>query len=896
MLEKPAEKLPRYAVGIDVETTSLEPATGDIIDVAAIRYDLITGQEVDRVTFLTKPRQPLSHEIIALTGIQPEMVADAPPFSEVRERVAAFIGRDVVFAHNAVFDVGYLAHHGLPLTNLVWDTFLLSTVAWPAMASYNLGFLAQELSLELTAEHRAAADVESSWQLLRRCQEQLVGTKEHIAQVEAILRKGQVGHYSSLFSVQQAPAKPEQEKSSDLPEDAKITDALDSSVSTAALFAPQGPLSALPGYELRGEQTQMATTTAQWIDEGGVGLIEAGTGVGKTFAYLAAALEHLPLQKRVLIATYTKQLQDQLVQHDIPKLLGLINRTTAVAVLKGRQNYLCATRFALVQKRAAFSHTEAFLLIKILQWLAQGGSGDLEQINISHQAYGLLRQLHADSPVCRATCGRQTESGCWYQVARRGARTASLVVVNHALLTKMSLGEEPSLQAPIVVIDEAHHLEEAARQASRIDLSSDRVSEVVEGLQQSIATHGPTAIAERAKAMRETLMVEDTAWRQSLVRWVEQHSESGRILLTPAVRKGTAWRRLHAEGEAWRSQLKFLLGFARSIKQSVGSDQLPTYAETLREAERLALEVQNFLEGSSERIQWIAVEEAYGTSEKRVQLHDVALSIAAVLTPLFTMAKATILTSATLSTNGNFDYIKKMLGLTNAKTVALGTPYNLREQMLLYLVDDGPTPMSSQFEPFLKNIILQIATLLRGRTLVLFTAKAAIKRMHTMLIQQLNREKIRLFSQNVTGGRRNMLERFKIMEESVLLGTASFWEGIDVPGESLSCVIIPKLPFAAPDDPVITALAEALRVNSFRDIAVPRMLITLRQGIGRLLRTARDRGVVILMDPRLHHTEYGQAVLKNLPPATTHIGGATDVIPTIENWFGSTTLERWKKI
>lgn len=882
--------LPKYVVGIDVETTSLDPTTGDIIDVAAIRYDVATGKEVDRFEQLTKPNQPLSSEIVSLTGITYDMVRDQPSFAEIKDSLRTFIGTDTLFAHNASFDLGYLGGHGVTLENPMWDTFPLAALTWPEMPSYNLGFLAKEWGITSTVEHRAAADVEMTWHLIHKMREDLHVSKDLFSKIETILTKATLSHYIPLFSVittpdtSKLPLDNTEKKPISKPEHVSWP------LSVTEIFAPNGVLeSAFLSYESRPEQLRMAQTIEKWLAEDTTGLIEAGTGVGKTFAYLAPVLLNPSQKWPVIISTYTKQLQDQLISHDLPRLLGVLGQKHTTAVLKGRRNYLCSSRLAQVLGRPSFLPSEAFLLLKVLVWLERGGTGDLEQLNTSHQDNRLLWLIHADTPHCRTTCKRTGE--CIYQQARRKAQAADIVVVNHALLTQMSAGNESRLPATILVIDEAHHLEEAARQASRIDLTVNRVAEILAPLVHQ-GMYAEKVLAGRIQETAEALRTEYEQWLTSVGNWVIHSSDETRVLLTQPVRRSQSWQKVMEQGMSWRSRLTFLVGLVRGLKDSIPKQSQPSFTEALYDAERYQIEVSQFIEGNSERIQWVDVYDNPYTKERQVQLYDLALSLGALLAPGFSAAHSVVLTSATLTINGSFGYIKKRLGLDDAQEMRLGTPFNLRDNMLLYLAENSPAPSASTFESYTAKIIYDVALQLNGRTLGLFTSQKSVLATYKRLNNKLNKAQIKLYAQKVNGGRKNILERFKAMPESVLLGTMSFWEGVDVQGESLSCVVIPKLPFPAPNDPVITAVAMAEGLDPFLDLAVPRMIITLSQGIGRLIRSATDRGVVVLLDSRIHYTSYGSSVIKSLPAGTIHIGESGDLIPTLKDWFGAEVLQR----
>lgn len=883
-----------FIIGIDVETTSLDPTQGEIIDVAVIRYDRVTGQEVDRFESLCRPSKPIPHEVIALTGITNEMVAGKPSFNEILSRLQEFVGSDDLFAHNADFDTRWLSYHGLNIAkNKITDTFLLAAIAWPEAESYNLGMLAAQFKFTVTAEHRAAADVELTWQLLRRIQQELVVSAAAHAKISQLLAAAAGLHYLSYFSVRESIGSKKMATASvPAKKIAKNKLTLEEAFKTGGVLEQK-----IPGFTLREGQVTMAERVLAAYTDTSVALIEAGTGTGKTYAYLVAACLAAAAGTRVVISTYTKHLQDQLIRQDIPTITAALGLSLVSAIVKGRRNYLCDKRLELLitrlinnSEQVAISLVESLFIIKLVYWLDQGGSGDLENINLSHQGGRLIRQLHADAAVCRLQC--KASSTCPYMQHKRLSEGAQLVVVNHAWLTQMATGGETNLHDAFLVIDEAHHLEAAARQATALDLSAEYITEVADSFISAVRSSKQAVTREHVMSEARLLIQDYERWLTSVGKLVLAQSRPQEILLTAAVRRGSAWQKLAHEAASWRGRLKFILGLLRSLEQHSTVKDRNMLQETIRSGERLGLEFENFIEGSTERIAWLGAQER-SPGIITTYLHDVALRIHPILNQMFSQSHGVVLTSATLTVRGKFDYMQARLGIQSAATAVIATPFDYRNNMLIYLIDDGPYPSDAIYEEYVHRAIRRLALLLHGRVLALFTSQAGVKSAYNYLIRYLYKAKIRIYAQKLTGGRHNMLDKFRRTHESILLGTLSFWEGIDIPGESLSCVVIPKLSFPMPTDPILTAVADEDHLNVFSDLMVPAMILRLRQGVGRLLRQAEDRGVVVILDPRLHRQAYGDEVLKSLPPANIHIGSGRDLVPKVEEWFGKKTLDRW---
>ena len=902
-------KLPQYVVGIDVETTSLEPAHGDIIDVAAIRFDLISGQEVDRFTSLTRPRQPISTEITVLTGITQDMVADQPQFSEIVGDLKTFIGTDAIFAHNASFDLNFLSFHGLPLKNPVWDTFPLATIAWPESDSYNLGFLVDTLGIPKKGEHRATDDVLMTWDLLQHIRKSLAVEGQTYQKVIETAAKAGLDHYLPLFSVQKESEEEQPLASSTRNKTTANTSVSKSTeVSAVDLLGPDGPLAkSLANFTPRESQRTMSGKVESILEETGIGLIEASTGIGKSYAYLIPALKSASQDKPVIVATHTRHLQDQIVERDIPTLSDSLDLARTVALLKGRRNYVCETRLGQLLGRATITETDAFLLIKILLWLSRGSNGDIERLNISHQSPRLLRYIHADAISCRQQCQPQGE--CPYQKARRQAKDAELVVINHALLAQLSQGEENYLNLSRVIIDEAHHFAESLREATRIDFSADRVSEIVAPLVQLARKKSDQQRASHITDEAKQLVSEYTGLLRTAATLLSQTAYSLRI--AGQTRRSRRWRQVEDTANKWHTRMKFIIGLTKSMAEGSRKQEREILEQAVGDMEQFAIEFKTFIEGSSERVQWLERQwqgnQSNASEPDIATLNDVALNIAPITQALTAQADSLILTSATLTTEGNFDFTKKQLGIEPTVEEVIPSEFNYRKNMLIYLVEDGPLPgnggaANANYANILAEMGEKLINIFSGRTLILCSSQGLVKDLYRILIKKLNKDEVKLYAQKMTGGRTNMTKRFRENPHSVLIGTSSFWEGIDIPGDSLSSILIPKLPFLPPHDPVADALAEAEAANTngrspntFATVSLPHMILRLRQGVGRLIRTSTDRGVVVIADPRLTNREYADCVLQSLPPATIRTGSQAELTDTITQWFGDKELAALKK-
>ena len=894
------QKLPDTVIGIDLETTSLQPETGDIIEVAAIRYELSgkkiknnrIGCETDEFSRLIKPDYPITDQITAITGITSDMVKDKPAFSEIIEDLKKFIGDNTIFAHNASFDIGFLAYNGLDLTaNPIWDTFSLSGVAWPQAASYNLGMLSDQLGIKVAGEHRAGDDVRLTWELLNKIYQATRKPSQYYKSISELLKKSKQDHYLCFFSSLNKEASPRKSRHTQTPKPSNKKSIQETNLAIEKILGQKGVLTKkISKFSHRSEQVEMAKAVEKNINDKAIGLIEAGTGTGKTFAYLVplinAAIEHKPC----LVSTFTRNLQDQLFAKDVPALLKALKLPMRTAILKGRRNYLCHARLLQALQRAKYNPSEAFLLIKLLSWLDRGGTGDLDKLNISYQANHILRHLHADAISCRLNCEKK-DADCPYHKARHIAEQADIVIVNHALLVQ--LDNDASLPLTHVIIDEAHHLAEVARESTRLDFSYHRVEELIAPMVQlakKISATQQRHIIDESKALLSGYL----SLLRQLTEFITIHSPSDRLRLTEAIRNTAGWKKIKSNGSHWRNKLQFLTGLLSGTKK-LSNKNKEILREAVREADRFNLEMEMFLSGNSDRIQWLELPFTDSKEKSQVTLNDLSLSVGSTLNQLFVNSASVTLTSATLTTGGNFSYIKEQLDIPEANEQHINTPFNFRKQMLIYIIEDGPHPAGPEFDIYSAKVIEQIAILLSGRTLGLFTSHKSVHNVYDRITKQLYKADIKTLAQKITGGRHNIATKFKKVESSVLLGTNSFWEGIDVPGDSLSSVIISKMPFPVPNDPIIEALAEQNDLESFNRLSMPLMILQLRQGIGRLLRSTSDKGVVIILDSRFLKKSYGDEVLKSLPPATIKIGPAAELNRKITDWFGCGTINNWRR-
>jgi ATP-dependent DNA helicase DinG len=603
------------------------------------------------------------------------------------------------------------------------------------------------------------------------------------------------------------------------------------------VFGPGGALSAtLSGYEPRPEQEALAESVACALDTRTHLLAEAGTGVGKSLAYLIPAVES---GRRVVVATATKALQEQLLVHDVPAAEAALGRELRVAVLKGRQNYLCRKSLqglGLLGGALLKSEEDAALYERMLPWIDATETGDRAELEVEPPA-PLWNELAVGSDRC---AGRRCAffSTCFAEAARDRAGEAELVIANHALyfadvgLRGKSDGAAVLPDHDAVVFDEAHRLEESAATWLGGRVSAGGLNRLASDVERACRE---ASIAVPARALDGVVIAGD------------------RLFSAVAPPSG----RLRLREPPPDLVLELAGALARLAEALAGrGEDLDGLA---RRAAGLAIELELCLDEAPdlERVVWA---EPGAMAWAPVDVSQLLREL------LWGAGPTAVLVSATLGLDGSFAFPRARLGIDEADELAVGSPFDFREQALLYLPRSLPDPRSPEALARIAEEVVSLCGLSRGRALVLTTSYRALGEIATRIRGRLP------YPVLVQGEapRERLLERFRSEVDSVLVATSTFWQGVDIPGEALSLLVIAKLPFAAPGDPLHEARCERIVRDGgdwFQDYALPTAVLQLRQGFGRLIRGHADRGVVAVLDPRLSTRGYGRAFLDSLPPA-----------------------------
>ena len=912
----------RIYVALDLETTGLDPKRDAIMEIGAVRF--ADGVVLDRFQALVNPQRPIPARIQQLTGIHDADVAHAPRLEQVLPELRAFVSAQVsaVVAHNASFDMGFLRAGGVAFQRPAIDTLDLATILLPGQPSYSLGELCHSLEIPLVDAHRALDDAAAAGALFDRLLARIEELPDDI--LFTIADYAETCDWAPRFLFTDAAGRRSRRHVAKwtplLALDAQTApESLLTDVGTAVLpigptfvqrsFALDGPLAAAfgAGYEPRAGQVDMAQRVARALNQGDALMVEAGTGTGKTLAYLLpAAAWALANQRRVVIATNTITLQDQLIDKDIPQaqaaLEALGMARPRAAVLKGRSNYICLRRLQQWRSGRRLNGAELSTLARILVWLPTTQTGDINELAMNSQTdREVWQQVCAESAACGdGRCGVHADATrlCYFALARRNAELAHILVVNHALLLA-DVAAEGRVLPPYshLVVDEAHHLEDAATDQLTYRMEWPWLHALLRPLRAdgdlvaNITTYA--GLQALPHAQRQALHVSALAatahnalhhFHDQLLAFALQHEEARdanyvqRLPLDGRMRSQPMWSEVEIEWEQAAEDVRVLVEaidtLARQLSSAQWDRQEPEaemlvnlasagsrLAELLRQMEPMVYAPEGISQGG--RVCWMEVNE----NRSLASVASAPLNVAETIQrELLHARRCTIFTGATLRSGANFRYIRERLGLWDVATAIVESPFDYKSSTLLYMPSDMNQPDHPAYQAGVERAILDAAEACNGRTLALFTSNAHLRTTGDALRIPLERAGITLLQQGSIS-RHRLLREYRRAERAVLMGTRSFWEGVDLPGDELSCLLIVRLPFAVPNDPIVAARSRECE-NSFSDYMLPDAVLRFRQGFGRLIRRADDRGVVVILDSRVWRREYGQLFLDALPPCT----------------------------
>ncbi len=897
--------LPRFVV-VDIETTGLDARRDAILQVALLRRE--PDGTVHERHWLINPERPIPREILRLTGLDGVNLAQHPPISAVAGDIEDFVGIDPIVGHNIDFDRQFLDRFGIIYAKTRVDTLEWARIAFPGRSSYRLSDLLQGSVYRF---HDAREDCRATLELVDQIYHQLGRLPDEVQRdLERILGAEWTwwGIEAAASRIAQAPLyHPSGEDYSA----GGALQTFDEVGEAMAYLSLDGPIAhAVPNFEPRPAQQQMAQAIVEAWSQHDILMVEAGTGTGKSLAYLVPAAVHsVRAGERVVVATHTLALQEQLWNKDWPTVAASV--PASAAVLKGRGRYLCllkldevvATTTPLADDRAWRLAVASLIVFSCLsargdaeQWNPQGGA-----------AVKLWETVVADRNACRgARCG--FAGPCFMRQARRTAEGAHVLIVNHALLAAHLAQGSVLPEFQHVVIDEAHHFGEAVERALGFDLSLAEVGRTAGDLERSLfgvlvdmmrPSHpdlaagidqlrsGLTAAARAATTLGHLLARELNfeayamqSQRITASRWQQWSDQPIGVALADLSQH---FHRLASASRQILSQVEAVFG-------DVSSEDVIwlRYRKWLDDVESVETGLADFGRPDPDWVSWF--EGTLRSGEVTIRLRRGPVVIADILRQkLWNTVKSGVLTSATLSVGGRFDFLAGALGIPRARLHSMrsASPFDLTQQARLMVPRRLPPVDSAEHLILTADFVTEAALRLGGRTLVLLNSYRALRNLAEAVRGRLAEQGILTLAQGIDGSGPHLVERFREGGGAVLMGVASLWEGVDVPGDALSLVIIGRLPFATPGDPLEDARLERIREEGgtpFYQRTLPQAILKFQQGFGRLIRTHRDRGVVAVLDARIlpQGSRYGHQFIRAVQPVPLVVADTVSVLAEMD--------------
>jgi predicted DnaQ family exonuclease/DinG family helicase len=932
-------------VAIDTETTGLFPDKDDIIEIAAVRYK--GGIEIDRYNSFVKPNKTVPHYIEYLTHITPAQLKSAPPISMVLKELKAFVGNSVIVGHNTKFDLDFIntkfiQENELPFLNQWWDTCELSRIYLPFAMNHKLTTMCEVFKLSDFQAHRAINDAKATAELFTKLIDYAIAHHSVTINARIYELSNQAQTESNLNTLLEIIVNYQRKYSLISHKPIPINQATHNVIEHKCLnpvvfkqhdiFKENGILHGnFEQYEFRSGQLDMADLTEAAFNNETYLVVEAGTGVGKSFAYLIPALQFsYSKSKKVVVSTNTKNLQEQLFNKDIPILTRILQIPFKAVLVKGRENYICERRWdeLLAEQSRGLTSYEAAAMLQLVIWKLNTTTGDItENSSFNRNQFSVVwRRLCSDRYSC-ANRKCQHFTRCYLMKLRKNIEDASLVVVNHSLLLAdlqsdhVSLGEYDHL-----IIDEAHNIMQTAARSLGLELTYAELINQVNQLSKVYRKRNVGFVDQIDKILQNSVLPDANKEHiRFICTGIEEVIETNRQPLTELfVYVGDLcsgkdifgklrikdvdmhpelFDRLQVIIDFWKVLIKQIHAL-NNVFTSLSSQQIPSYdilMDRLNGMEQRAAETEtNLLKLMNPDLDnyayWL---EAGQKTDKNIPSAELCYAPIEVDTHLnnlvYKNVPCIIFTSATMALRDSFKFFMNQSGLTlvtdkQIKEKVVESPFDYARQSRLMVAGFLPEPNDKYFLPQALDLIEMVCERAPVGTLTLFTSYKDLDAAYNKLNEKLYQNDRPLFAQGKWSSRTALLDEFRKHNNAVLLGTSSFWEGIDVQGESLSLLILFKLPFQVPTEPTVEAYIEKLekeQKDSFMHYILPNALLRLRQGFGRLIRSKTDTGIVIIIDPRVTTKRYGHYFQEVLP--------ATSIIMKDPLQMQSTVIEFFKQ-
>ena len=931
-------KLTEFVV-FDIETTGFNTFTDRIIELAGVKYK--NGKVVEKFSELIDPEVMINETITKITGISNDAVLGKEKIDTILPKFISFIDGLPLVAHNLKFDIGFVEYWIQVLrigktfkTKNFYDTLVLSQIFFPHKTSnHKLGTLADFLEIKYENLHRALDDCKVTGELFFRIIEEAIDLKDNtIKKLTHVASKSETdnvkGFFINLFNYYQTTAfdrrlnEDETKYSSSTNKFEKLNDLdgfeiddLTSENIVEKIFKEDGLLHAnLKKFEYREEQYLFAKKSLEALNNQKFLISEAGTGVGKSYAYLIPAIITSIVQdEKVIISTNTKNLQEQIFYKDIPVLHDLFKESFQSVILKGRSNYLCKKRYeSICQDPLLYlEKKEIDKFLPLVVWAEKTRTGDIEENSGFKRAYSMevWKKTASETGFCLGKkCPHYKE--CFLQTIRKAVFNSNIIIINHSLLFSDLVTDNAVLKEyNYLIIDEAHNIEAAATKYMATEYNLFNLRGLCSRVSSFDGKRG--AVSRLSKAIVGTSAIDKgkISILEDLSRKLKEKSYSlftlGKEIFddigSRLYKKDAAnshqkivkkrykdsyflFKGLRTKKSSFKKYNEELISFLKSAKTvltALKSDSFSYQDEIVKEFNSLyetavnLYDSFNFFENSKREnyVFWYEINK----NEKGLQLNLNAapLNISSILQKsLYGKLKTAILTSATLTIEGRFRYMKKKLGLSEIdesrlETLKLGSPFDLKNQLKIIVPSYFATPKQAAiFENDLKKLTTLLCTEFDTGTLALFTSYKMMNDVRSYIKDDFQEMNKLLLVQGKDGSRTDIMNQFKNVRNSFLFGTNSFWEGVDIPGEALEALLIVKLPFAVPTEPVIEARIEQIEAsgkNSFMFYSVPEAILKFKQGIGRVVRSHNDKGIIYILDSRVVNTMWGEAFMNSLP-------------------------------
>jgi DNA polymerase-3 subunit epsilon/ATP-dependent DNA helicase DinG len=912
-------------ISLDLETTGLNANSESIIEIGAVKF--IENSVIDEYQTFINPHRPIPNFIQHLTGISDSDVQFAPTMPQILPELRDFLGDTPIIGQNIQFDLKFLDNNNLNISPISYDTWDLASIFFPKLPEYSLSYLGQYFEIANQSPHRALEDAKATHQVfiklinhIRHCDhksleyiinlcyktnwdlgkllQHCLESSTNIVQPKVNVRKNTTTVHQSLLN-------------SDIEE-------VDYLTIMEQFLNPDSFKKYWPGeFEYRPEQMIMLEKVFDAIKSKEHLIIEAGTGVGKSMAYLLPSIIHaINNKKRVVISTNTINLQEQLVNKDLPELINMLVTMSIIpensikfSLLKGKNNYLCMKRFEYMSDNQTLTKDEARMLSKISLWMQNSDSGDRSEINLSNRDQINWSKMSAGE---KTWCPNlKNDEFCFLGSAREKAETSDILVVNHALLlSDLRMGGTLIPQYETLIIDEAHNLEDEATRQFQFEVSGNQLNPIVDN-QLKIADLIKASssnltinklvrdpILERINELERSVDTLTSTW---VILWELLNAEfisasnSGdnyQTILQGDVRVTPSWFNILETWDNFQTITQTNIAALRGLCNLIDSLDvgLPNKSHLVIELnheieniENLNTKLTDILKDPDENsVQWVSTDR----NKTEVQLHSAPIDVGDFLSQsLFEEKDSVICTSATLTTYGSFNHIKARLGIPeNCSEDQLGSPYDYNNSGLLLLPKDMPAPSHEAYITEIARTIISLSVKTNGRTVVLFTSYSALRSVAALIRDELRDKGIPVLAQGLDGSPQQLIRRFNQNPNGVILGTNSFWEGVDFARETLKLLIITRLPFQVPTDPIVQARSSRYE-NSFQEYSVPQAILKFRQGIGRLIRSTEDRGAVVILDNRIVARSYGKTFVSSLPDFNTQICELQSAPKLVEEWL-----------